>query len=105
MNFSNFYFDKPVKPITQEEQVTVHIVESEYDRLVELLNKDYKLVIESDSYKDDYGYGYRYLLRDGQSLTCLNRYKDEVDNTESMFFSTEDVCNMIRQKYTIKEGD
>jgi len=105
MNFSNFYFDTQAQPLLKEEVVVVHIDESEYDRLTESLNKDYRFVIESDSYKDDYGYGYRYLLRDGQSLTCLNRYKDEVDNTESMFFSTEDVCNMIRQKYTIKEGD
>ena len=105
MNFSNFYFDKPVKTLLQKEQVTVDIDESEYNRLVELLNKDYSIVLESESYKDDYGYGYMYMLRDGESLLCLNRFKDEIDNTDARFFCSEEVSNMIRQKYNIQDKE
>ena len=98
MNFSNFYFNKPAS-LSQKDFKQIKIDEEMYDKLVEALNKDYRFVIESEEYKDDYGYGYKYLLKDGEGLICINKYKDEVVNTEAMIFCHEDVYNMIRQKY------
>lgn len=101
MNFNNFYFNNSGITAKEKSSIVVDIDESEYDRIVDGLNSDYRIVIESESYKDEYGYGYKYLLRDGESLVCLTRYKDEIDNQEAkLFCSSEELSNEIRQKFT-----
>ena len=105
MNFNSFYFDNSVPVPSQQKLLSVNIDEGIYDRLIDALNKDYRLVIECEEVKDDYGYGYKYMLSDGNSIMCLNKYKDEVDNNEAMLFCTDEIYRMIREKYTTKEGE
>ena len=97
--FSDYYFNNS-ESTKKNPSVIYDITEAEYDSIVDGLNSDYRIVIESESYKDDYGYGYKYLLRDGESLVCLNMYKDEVDNNEARLFCSEETCKTVRQKYT-----
>lgn len=99
MNFTNFYFDNPIEEVIKDSKpISIPIKEEEYGRFVDFLSNDFRMVVESEEYKDEYGYGYKYLMRDGQSAICLNKYKDEIDNSDALFIGPEEICQMIREK-------
>ena len=100
MNFLGFYFNKPTSPIKGKSGY-IKIKESQFDSLVEEFSKDYKYIIEIEEYKNDWGYGYKYLV-EGSYLILLNKFKEESDNEDSLiYFDDDNKFKVIQENFKI----
>jgi hypothetical protein len=99
--FLGFYFGKSEKKI-KGRQGYINISESIFNDLQEKLQKDYKYIIETEDYKNNWGYGYKYTLEDSH-LILLNKFKDEVDNDDSLIYFDDDSSFIqIQETYNIQ---
>jgi len=104
-NFLGFYYGKPVSPIVKGKSGTIAIKESEFNILVEKLGKDYKYIVETEEFKNSWGYGYKYSMEDSY-LLLLNKYKDEIDNDDSLvYFDDENSFSRIQENFQINSTD
>lgn len=90
MKFSNFYYEDFKKECSDSLEGCYLIHESEYDRLSNLFQKDYKYFIECEEYKNDWGYGFKFESRFG-NIILLNRWKDEIVNEDSKI-----ICDNVK---------
>jgi hypothetical protein len=105
MKFLKFYFKKEVTPVQKSEPIYIKINETEYNRLVDEFGKDYKYLLEIKEYKNEYGYGFEYILNN-DSFVLLNKFKDEIVNEEAqLIFNSEETLNKLNEtyKFQIKE--
>ena len=106
MSFQSFYFNNSKQNSnTTLSTASYFIEENEYNRLVDLFEKDYKYFIEKEEFKNDWGYGFKYQLKNNESVILLNKFKDEVENSDSMiqFLGESGVEIMKNFKINIKE--
>jgi hypothetical protein len=102
MKFLNFYFKNKIKPISKSDPIYIKINETEYNRLVDEFGKDYKYLLEIREYKNDFGYGFEYVLNN-DSFVLLNKFKDETVNEEArLIFNSEETFNKINETYKIQ---
>jgi predicted Zn-dependent protease len=93
--FANFYFNK-TSEAAKEAVSTLIITETQLQTLLDELDNNEELVIEREKFNSDWGYGFKYLLKNCEKLVCENRFKDEVDNNDArLTFYTEHTKTMI----------
>jgi hypothetical protein len=99
MSFLGFYFNKPKN--IKGKCGFIKIKESDFNNLVENFSKDYKYIVEIEEFKNQWGYGYKYLIEDGY-IILLNKFKDETDNDSSLlYFDDENSFSKIQEDYKI----
>lgn len=101
MSFLGFYYGKSISPKTKGRCGFVFINESQFNDLVEKFSNDYKYIVETEEYKNQWGYGFKYTL-DDTHMILLNKYKDELDNDNSLiYFDDENAIIGIQDYYKI----
>ena len=103
MSFSDYYFGEFIKksePILGRVGF-IQITEQIYNKLSKLFSKDYKYIVEAIDYKDDYGYGFKYTLKNKDNIILVNRWKDEVNNNDSKIYIKESTYNEIKGYFKI----
>lgn len=101
MSFLGFYFDKPHAVKATGKSGVIYLKESEFNNLKEKFDKDYKYIVETEEFKNGWGYGYKYSLEDTYMI-LLNKYKDEIDNDNSLiYFNDENSFIEVQEEYKI----
>ena len=101
MGFLGFYFGKKDTHKREGKCGVIYIKETEFNNLVEQFSKDYKYIIEAQEFKNNWGYGFKYNLEDSH-LILLNKFKDEIDNDESLiYFNNETTFMDIQEDFKI----
>lgn len=105
MSFLSFYFQKKTPQKLKGRCGVIFIKEDTFNRLVEQFGKDYKYILEAENFKNHWGYGYKYTIEDSH-LILLNKFKDEIDNDDSLIYFDDDNSFIgIQEEFNINESD
>lgn len=102
IKFSKFYNWQ--KEQRTPEQLSYKISEEDYNRLLNLFELNHKYLVDQVDFKNDWGYGKEYLLKNQEHLILINRFKDEFDNKEAIII-VENINTFrdIQNKFKIGE--
>ena len=103
MSFDDFYFGIKSKNISNVKVGYILIDESIFNRLCRQFHKDYKYIVETEDYKNSYGYGFKYTLNNKDTIILLNRWKDEVNNTNSKMYISESSWINIKKDFKLED--
>lgn len=105
MGFLSYYFNKFKTTEPKGRCGVIFIKEEIFNKLVEQFNKDYKYILEIENFKNHWGYGYKYILEDSH-LILLNKFKDEINNDDSLIYFDDDKSFMgIQEEYHLTESE
>ena len=100
--FSDYYFEKPDNIQTDSKLSEYFIIEDEYNRLTEEFKSDYKYILDSEDYQNEWGYGKKYLMNDKKEIILLNRFKDEIVTNEAKIITDEETFKKLKETFNIK---